>query len=185
MARCIALIWALDGLLVMNKHIPLIIGTLDGALFFLAIFVVVAIGVFNLDSPSSLALLLQNLLTRFWWEVLFILLPLSVFVGWRGMADGRRILLGRASLVRPTAEGFFLPFISFTVLNLVAALNVAFAAGGTYDGAKEWGFIEWIQFTFVILVISAFIGGAGIWCALALHTLNRFLIKRLARIPAA
>jgi hypothetical protein len=159
----------------------LIIGAIDGALFF---FLVIAIYLFGLDVPPTPVANFQKLFTLFWWEVVFILLPLSAFVGWRGRSDVQRILLGKASFVRPILEGFFTPFIPLTVFQFAAALNVAFAAGQIYDGAKEWNFMEWLQYTFVVLGWSAFVGVMGVVCALGLHLLNRFLIKRLGGVPA-
>jgi hypothetical protein len=89
---------------------------------------------------------------------------------------GEENLSGNPSFVRPILEGFLGPFIALVVLYVGAALNVAFASGEIYDGAKAWGFGDWVYFTYVVLGMSAFVGGGGALLAFVLHMLNRFLI---------
>jgi hypothetical protein len=66
--------------------------------------------------------------------VVFLLLPASALVGWRGAVSVRLILAGTDSLRRAGIEGFGWGAAFVLVIVLWSAANSASAAGSAFDG---------------------------------------------------
>lgn len=120
---------------------------------------------------------LTKIVTLFWQETVFILFPFSILVAWRGKKDAERILVGTSSWYRPALEGSVVAFILAFLFGIIPAVHEAHAAGTIYDGAAYWGFSQWADYILHSASISIIVSLIGAAIALALHALNRILIK--------
>jgi hypothetical protein len=109
--------------------------------------------------------------------IVFLLVPASALVGWRGAASARLILAGTASLRRAVLEGFSWGAAFVFLVWLWGNASSAFAAGGVLDGLSPLQSEFWFAVA-VTLVPALCIGGVlGALHGAALFNLNRWLVR--------
>ena len=109
--------------------------------------------------------------------IVFLLVPASALVGWRGAASVRRILAGTASLRRAAVEGFSWGAAFVFAVWLWGTASSAFAAGGVLDGLSPLQSEFWFAVG-VTLVPALGIGGVvGALHGVALFYLNGWLVR--------
>ena len=84
--------------------------------------------------------------------IIFLLVPASALVGWRGAASVRLLLQGRASLLRGAIEGFVFACLLLAVVWLWSWFSQAHAAGTVFDGLSPESPDFWL-----------IIGNLGLW----------------------
>ncbi|MCX5850016.1 MAG: hypothetical protein NTW65_11295 [Deltaproteobacteria bacterium] len=157
-----------------QRRIPLLIGFIDGLVFFIIVILLYIFG--GGDKPSNC---LVKVFTLFLWETIFILFPFSCFVGWMGKKDAERILSGKVSFLRPIVEGFSIAFLIIAFWLFLGALQTAFAAGTIYDDASSWGFHEWLNYSWHVTTIPFIAGCIGAAFGFVLHGINCLVIRNM------
>ncbi len=109
--------------------------------------------------------------------IVFLLVPASALVGWRGAVSARLILAGTASLRRAVIDGFSWGAAFVFVVWLWGNASSAFAAGGVLDGLYPLQSEFWFAVA-VTLVPALCIGSVlGALHGATLFYLNRWLVR--------
>lgn len=109
--------------------------------------------------------------------ILFLLVPASALVGWRGATSVHLFLAGTASLRRTVIEGFGWGVAFVFLVWLWGASKEAFAAGCVFDGLSPLQSEFWFA---VSVTLPPTLGIGGIFGALhgiAFFYLNRWLVR--------
>jgi len=152
----------------MTTHAEMVarkIGRIDALLFFV---VWSCIGAASATNPAgSLPL------------IIFLLVPASALVGWRGAASARLILAGTASLQRSATEGFVWGAIFILLIWLWGVSNAALAAGTVLDGLSPFQFEFWAVVATTLLPAVGIGGSIGSLHGVVFLYLNRWLCTGL------
>ncbi|WP_133247315.1 hypothetical protein [Azospira sp. I13] len=109
--------------------------------------------------------------------IVFLLVPASALVGWRGTVSVRLILAGAASLRRAAIDGFIGGAAFVLVIWLWGFSNAALAAGTVFDGLSPWQFEFWLAVATTLLPAMGAAGVVGALHGIAFFFLNRWLIR--------
>jgi len=109
--------------------------------------------------------------------IVFLLVPASALVGWRGAACVRLILAGAASLRRAVIEGFCWGATFVFSIWVWGASKSALAAGGVLDGLSPLQSEFWYTVSVTLLPALGIGGIFGALHGIALFHLNRWLIR--------
>lgn len=109
--------------------------------------------------------------------IVFLLVPASALVGWRGAALVLLILAGAASLRRAVIEGFGWGAAFVFAIWLWGAASSAFAAGGVLDGLSPLQAEFWYAVSVTLLPVLGVGGILGALHGIALFYLNRWLVR--------
>lgn len=115
--------------------------------------------------------------------IVFLLVPASALVGWRGATFVRLILAGVASLRHAVIEGFGWGAAFVFAVWLWGAASSAFAAGGVLDGLSPLQAKFWYAVSVTLLPALGIGGILGTLHGIALFYLNRWLVR--ANAPAS
>jgi len=131
----------------MTSKTALKIGCIDGLVFFLVLACIRLATSTHIFADMAM--------------IVMFLLPISIFVGWRGSVLTNRILSGNDRFKRTAIEGF--------IWGAGIALLISFVLSR---------FISFIQPSFITLLLpaSVIIGIANSLISIALHTMNRRII---------
>ena len=88
--------------------------------------------------------------------IVFLLVPSSALVGWRGAASVRLLLQGRASLLRGAIEGFLFACLVVFVVWLWSWFSQAHAAGTVFDGLSPESPDFWRLIAYLALWLGVF-----------------------------
>ena len=109
--------------------------------------------------------------------ILFLLVPASALVGWRGVASVRLILAGKASLQRASSEGFVAGAAFALAVWLWGFSNAALAAGTVFDGLSPWQSQFWLLVATTLLPAMGIAGVLGALHGAAFFILNRWMVR--------
>ena len=109
--------------------------------------------------------------------IVFLLIPASALVGWRGAASVRLLLCGKASPRRALIEGFGWGVAFVFAIWLLGATNSAFAAGGALDGLSPLQSEFWFAFALTVLPSLGIGGLLGTVHGIALFYVNAWLVR--------
>ena len=109
--------------------------------------------------------------------IVFLLVPASALVGWRGAAAVRLILAGTASLRRAAIEGLCWGTVFVFGVWLWGASKSAFAAGYILDGLSPFQAESWYAVSVTLLPALGIGGTLGALHGIALFYLNRWLVR--------
>ena len=109
--------------------------------------------------------------------IVFLLVPASALVGWRGAASVRLILAGTASLRRAVIEGFAYGAAFVFVIWLWGASNAALAAGTVFDGLSPRQPEFWVTVAKSLLPALGIGGSIGSLHGIVLLYVNRRLVR--------
>lgn len=109
--------------------------------------------------------------------IVFLLVPASALVGWRGAVFVRLILAGAASLRRAVIEGFGWGAAFVFAIWLWGAASSAFAAGGVLDGLSPFQAEFWYAVSVTLLPALGIGGVLGALHGMGLFFLNRWLVR--------
>jgi len=112
--------------------------------------------------------------------IVFLLLPASALVGWRGKQKKHNcglILAGAASLRRAAFEGFGWGIAFVSSIWLWGATNSAFAAGGALDGLSPLQSEFWYALSVTLLPALGIGGLLGAVHGIAFFYLNGWLVR--------
>lgn len=143
------------------------VGFLDGGLFF-----VFWAALYLADRPRG------DLV-----DILFLLLPVSALVVWRGAVLVRQLLAGQARLGRAAKEGFKAGVLLATLLWLWGLASAALAAGTPFDGLSSWDLSSWLNLVASLLLSMGLAGFLGAVHGAVFYVLNRWLLGCLGIRP--
>lgn len=143
------------------------VGLLDGGLFF-----VFWAALYLADRPWGALV-----------PMLFLLLPVSVLVVWRGAALVRQLLAGQARLGRAAKEGFKAGVLLATLLWLWGLASAVLAAGTPFDGLSSWDLSSWLNLVASLLLSMGLAGFLGAVHGAVFYVLNRWLLGCLGIRP--
>ena len=109
--------------------------------------------------------------------IIFLLVPASALVGWRGAASVRHILGGTASLRRALSEGFVSGACLIFLVWLWGTANSAFAAGSAIDGLSPLQVEFWFVIAVTLLPALGLGGVLGAMHGVVFFYLNRWLVQ--------
>jgi hypothetical protein len=109
--------------------------------------------------------------------IIFLLVPASALVGWRGAASVRLILAGSASLRRAAIEGFCWGAAFVLAVWLWGASKSAFAAGGVLDDLSPLQAEFWYALSVTLLPALGIGAILGALHGIALFYFNRWLVR--------
>lgn len=109
--------------------------------------------------------------------IIFLLVPASALVGWRGAVSVRLILSGVASLQRAAVEGFAWGATFALVIWLWGFSNAALAAGTIFDGLSPLQPAFWVSVATTLLPAMGVAGLLGATHGVAFLYLNRWLVR--------
>ncbi|MDG4605159.1 MAG: hypothetical protein P9D89_03655 [Candidatus Contendobacter sp.] len=109
--------------------------------------------------------------------IVFLLVPASALVGWRGAASVRLILAGTASLRRAAIEGFCWGAAFVFAVWLWGVSKSALAAGGVLDDLSPLQAEFWLALSVTLLPALGIGGTLGALHGIALFYLNRWLVR--------
>lgn len=109
--------------------------------------------------------------------IIFLLVPASALVGWRGTASVRLILAGQASFQRALGEGFVAGAAFALAVWLWGFSNAALAAGTVFDGLSPWQAQFWLVVATTLLPATGIAGVLGALHGVAFFILNRWLVR--------
>ena len=143
--------------------IALKIGRINGLLFF-ALWCAIGMGVASQPAGALPA-------------IVFLLVPASALVGWRGAALARRLLAAPVSAQRAAGEGFaWGAFSAFAVWGWGFS-SAALAAGTVFDGLSPARSEFWLVVATSFLPAMGLAGVVGAEHGIALLLLNRCLVR--------
>jgi hypothetical protein len=108
--------------------------------------------------------------------IIFLLVPASALVGWRGAASVRLIVSGVASLQRAALEGFTWGAAFAFGIWLWGFSNAALAAGTIFDGLSPLRPVFWVSVATTLLPAMGVAGLLGAMHGVAFLYLNRWLV---------
>lgn len=112
---------------------------------------------------------------------LFLLIPASILVGWRGALSVPRILANSANLWSAAKEGAYWALFFVLCIWLWSTFNSAFAAGGALDGLSPMHAEFWFAAIASLLPISAIAAALGTLNGVALYWINGLLVSFFLR----
>lgn len=109
--------------------------------------------------------------------IVFLLVPASALVGWRGAVSVRLFVAGTASLSRAAIEGASWGAAFVFVVWFWGASKSALAAGGVLDGLSPLQAQFWFALSVTLLPALGIGGIFGAMHGIALFYLNRWLVR--------
>jgi len=109
--------------------------------------------------------------------IIFLLVPASAVVGWRGTISVRLILLGVASLQRAAVEGFAWGAVFALAIWLCGFSNAALAAGTVLDGLSPLQPAFWVSVASTLFLAMGIAGLLGATHGVTFLYLNRWLVR--------
>lgn len=113
--------------------------------------------------------------------IVFLLIPASALVGWRGAAFVRLILAEATSLRRAVLEGFGWGAAFVFAIWLWGAISSAFAAGHVLEGLSPLQAEFWYAVSVTLLPALGIGGILGALHGIALFYLNGWLVRALKK----
>jgi hypothetical protein len=139
---------------------------MDGAITFLGAFV---LGFVAGKAPSEI--LSQN-----FGILVFVVIPVSLVVTWRGYVHTVKLLAGNRGWVRPALEGFILGAAPLPLSHIAGMLQEALAAGPPWPSIGYSPLSDWIHYLGIVSATSAVAGLIGSIYAVLLSGVNRVII---------